>query len=304
MNFKFRFTIFTPCYNSEKFIHRVTESLESQSFHNFEWLVINDASSDNTRNLIENYAKKSTFPIRIINNTENKMLYYNFNLAFEEAQGELMIFAGHDDRFHSETLEIFDKTWRDLGNEGISGISCLCQDQNGSVIGKYFSSEAFVSNYFDMYVEYLYRQERFGCTRTDILKKFKFDLKGGRIGEGFLWERIGMEYRTIYLNKVLRTYYREADNVSALTKSSRKKVALPTYISYLDWVNLYLKKIKGNIIFKLRFHFAFIFYGLILKHTFSNINNSVKRISSKFIVLLFFPFAFLLYSLMRLFNKI
>ena len=68
MSFKYRFTIFTPCYNSEKFIHRVIESLESQTFNDFEWLVINDASTDSTAKILDEYASKAKFPVRVIHN--------------------------------------------------------------------------------------------------------------------------------------------------------------------------------------------------------------------------------------------
>lgn len=304
MQFKYRFTVFTPCYNSEKFIHRVFESLETQSYRNFEWLVINDASNDDTGKLLREYASKASYPIRIINNTENKMLYYNFNVAFEIAQGELMIFAGHDDRFHKDTLEIFDRIWLEYGKDNISGISCLCKDQNGKIIGKKFPFEIAVSNYFDMYVKYIYRQERFGCTRTDILRKYKFDLKKGYVREGFLWEKIGLKYSTIYLNKVLRTYYIEPENLNALTKSNRYKIAPIAYLTYLDWINIYIKRIKGNYIFILRFHFAFVFYTFILKKNIFKTNQEIIKTSSKYINFLFIPFAFSLYCFMKIFNKL
>jgi hypothetical protein len=57
------------------------------------------------------------------------MLSNNFNRAFEMAQGELMVFAGHDDRFFPETLKVFDDVWKQYGSDKISGIKCLCQDQ-------------------------------------------------------------------------------------------------------------------------------------------------------------------------------
>ena len=52
MNKEYEFTVFSPCYNSEKFIRRTFESLKNQTFKNFEWLVIDDCSSDATLDIL------------------------------------------------------------------------------------------------------------------------------------------------------------------------------------------------------------------------------------------------------------
>lgn len=304
MSFKYRFTIFTPCYNSEKSIHRVIESLESQTFKDFEWLVINDASTDNTAKILDEYASKAKFPVRVIHNTENKMLYYNFNVAFEAADGELMVFAGHDDRFHSETLETFNNIWKEFGNNSIAGIWCLCQDQNGKQIGKNFPDNITVSSYFEMFVDYIYRQERFGCTRTEVLRKYKFDLESDRNMEAFLWAKIGLEYKTIFLNKILRTYYIEPENLNALTKRKRDNIAASVYLLYLDWVNDYLKLIKGSLFFKFRYHFALAFYSILSNKRLAETLASIKKWNNKMIFLFFYPFAYLLHTAMKTLKKL
>ncbi len=292
--FKYRFTIFTPCYNSEKFIHRVFESVCSQTFTDFEWLIVNDASSDNTLKILEEYKSKVDFPIRIISNSENKMLYYNFNLAFDEAQGELMVFAGHDDRFDADTLETFDKVWSEYGNKSISGIWCTCRDQHSNLVGNPLPETISVSNYFDMFLSYIYRKERFGCTRTDILRNCKFDIDNHRIGESFLWEKIGMEYQTIYLNKILRTYYIEPEVAGALTKRTRKQIALPTFLSFLDWNNDYIFKFKKYPLFQLRIMFALLLYGKIANIRFFDILSQLKFKKTYLIYFLLYPFSSLM----------
>lgn len=288
---KYRFTVFTPCYNSEKFIHRVYESLKSQIFKDFEWLVINDASSDKTLNLIEVFKEKAEFPVRIVNNEKNMMLYYNFNIAFEEAEGEFMVFAGHDDRFDSNALEIFDQTWKEYGDESIARIIAKCRDQNGNQIGTSFPQNVVIGNYFKMYVNYIYgNQERFGCTRTDILRKYPFNLKSGRIGETFLWEQIGLKYNTIFIDKILRTYYREKNNPNALTKRTRSQTGISLYLHYLDWINNYLKLINGYYLFKLRFNFALCFYAAINKIKISKTLKEINTIQNKLLyIFLFIP---------------
>lgn len=296
MEYKYRFTIFTPCYNSEKFIHRVFESLQQQTFRDFEWLVINDASTDGTLKILENYGDKANFPMRIINNERNMMVYYNYNLAFDEAQGELMVFAGHDDRMDNNTLDIFNNIWKKYGQLNIAGIWCHCRNQKGEFIGRKFKEDVFVSNYFKIFFKYIYKNEKFGCTRTDILKQHKFDIENGFDSEGFLWAGIADKYDTIYTNNILRTYYVEKENLNALTKQGRIKTGPPTYKGYKIWINKYLRKTDYNFYYYLRFHFAFCFHGIIVKNNFNEVLKDADRITSKIAVLTMYLFARALYG--------
>ena len=58
------FTVFTPTYNRAHTLHRVYDSLCAQTLRDFEWLVIDDGSTDGTADLIANWAKSADFPIR------------------------------------------------------------------------------------------------------------------------------------------------------------------------------------------------------------------------------------------------
>lgn len=286
--YRYKFTIFTPCYNSEKFIHRVYESVQTQTFKDFEWLIIDDCSLDSTSEILKSFKEKSDFPIRIITNETNQMLYYNFNLAFDIAEGELMVFAGHDDRFDENTLEVFNLIWNEHGNDDISGIKCFCRDQNGKVIGNYFPKDLFVERFFNLYEKYIYGpKEKFGCTRTDVLRENKFNLDEHLDSESFLWFDIGLNYKTIFTNQVLRTYYIEPDNKEALTKSSRKRFSKKIYNFYLKFLNCYISDIPKAWLLKLRFHFAYVFYSFINNYNIFESLKLVQRKSSRFLVLIF-----------------
>ncbi|MCE2923619.1 MAG: glycosyltransferase family 2 protein, partial [Roseomonas sp.] len=60
------FTVFTPSYNRAHTIHRVYESLQQQTFRDFEWLVVDDGSTDNTKSIVEAWKKEAPFPIRYV----------------------------------------------------------------------------------------------------------------------------------------------------------------------------------------------------------------------------------------------
>ena len=54
---EFKFTIFTPLYNGAKTIHRVVESLNNSTYRNFEWIVVNDGSNDNSMQVLNELIK-------------------------------------------------------------------------------------------------------------------------------------------------------------------------------------------------------------------------------------------------------
>jgi len=305
MEYKYRFTVFTPCYNSSKFIHRVIERLESQTYKNFEWLVIDDASTDNTVEIILDYIKKSQFPINFIRNSETQMLTKNINIAFQNAKGEFIVFLGHDDKIMPEALEVFNYIWSKFGNSNISGIKCLCQDQFGKLIGKKFPEDLLISDYFTITYKLNYDKELFGCTRTDVLREFYFDTEfGSYIPESVLWGNIGMKYKTIWVNKILRIYYIEPENKLALTKSGRKKYADGINYLYLKWINDFEKFLEGKLLFKLRIRFAYGFYGILSKKKIISLIKSVNLKSNKILVLIFYPLAFITYILLKITRRL
>lgn len=92
------FTVFTPTYNRAHLLHRVYESLKKQTCKDFEWLIVDDGSTDATGDLIAAWQQESLtdFPIRYIwqDNGHKKSA---FNRGVKEAHGELFVPWDSDD---------------------------------------------------------------------------------------------------------------------------------------------------------------------------------------------------------------
>lgn len=98
-----KFSIIIPCYNVEKYIERTILSVLNQSYKNFEILLINDGSNDNTLNIIENFQKKD---LRIkIFSQENKGVSATRNKGVKESKGEYILFLDGDDLIENNLLE-------------------------------------------------------------------------------------------------------------------------------------------------------------------------------------------------------
>lgn len=298
MSFKYKFTVFTPCYNSEKTLHRVFDSLMAQTIDHkeFEWLVINDASTDKTHELILEYIKKADFDVNYINLKQNQMLIKNYRLAIDNAQGELFLAIGHDDAFLPETLQIFHNIWQkftDEEKEKCGSIACLCKNQKGQDVGSDFPiNNNFVSNVKAVFgYQNLNIGETWAAIRTDELRKY-FTIPSDiddivYIPESYFWNKMALLTERPYsfvTNKRLRIYYTDDTNCH-LSSNIRHKYPKGFEFESLYFINNYV-----SILFK----YPSVYIKHLMKYImFSSYNKSTivqacTKIKKKYIRLLFF----------------
>lgn len=97
-------TVVTSVYNSEKYIGETIESIINQTFTDWEYILINDCSTDRSAEVIESYAAKDS-RIRLYNNEKNAGQVANLNKAAELATGKYIAHTDHDDISLPERFE-------------------------------------------------------------------------------------------------------------------------------------------------------------------------------------------------------
>lgn len=128
-------TFFTPTYNRARILTRCYESLCSQTSFDFKWLIVDDGSADNTKELVNNWiSKEERFEIEYIYK-ENGGLHTAFNVAVEAVDTELFVCFESDDIFTSEAMAIIERTWKSIRESRCVGFITLCKDLNGNLIG-------------------------------------------------------------------------------------------------------------------------------------------------------------------------
>lgn len=289
-NFKYRFTVFTPCYNSEKFIHRVFESLEKQIFRDFEWLVINDNSSDATSELIEGFISETAIQVHYINQEINKGVRANINRAIELAQGEYIVLFGHDDRMLKDALTTFDELLKKYPEA--KSVYALAKNQNGDLVGKKYPKDEMISTYWEQFYDNENEEEKFQCWNLNELRKIGLIPLGdeNKQLEAWLWGKFGAKNKSVFINKVLRIYYTNVSGqISA--NNSRNKDALSIYNYYVTWVNEFQYQIKNK---KRRYRgvIAMVSYGLRINKPLFEMLLDVKSNLNKLICFLGYPVAF------------
>lgn len=97
-------SIITPSYNSEKFISKTVDSVLSQTFKNWEMIIVDDVSPDNANDIIEEYIKKDS-RIKLIKLEKNAGAAEARNMAIKEAKGRFIAFLDSDDCWKEDKLE-------------------------------------------------------------------------------------------------------------------------------------------------------------------------------------------------------
>lgn len=164
-------TVFTPTYNRAHTLRRVYESLCTQTCDDFEWLVIDDGSTDFTRRLVEGFISENRIPIRYIYQ-ENGGLYTGYNTAYENIDTELSVCIDSDDFMPEDAVEIITSEWSRRGSDkylGIIGLDFSCDTMEP--IGGYFPEELTECYFVELYLKNIHRGDSKPVLRTDLMKK-------------------------------------------------------------------------------------------------------------------------------------
>lgn len=201
-----KITVFTPTYNRGYIIEQLYKSLQNQTAYDFEWLVIDDGSTDNTESLFRKWIKEENlFQIRY-KKIENGGKHRAINKATEIAEGELFFIVDSDDYLSRDALESIIKWEQSIPDKknfcGVSGNRGK-NDQEiwGTTFdGDYIDATSLERNKFNI------SGDKAEVFYTQILRKYKFDeIEGEKfISEATVWDRMAHDgYKIRWFNKTI-----------------------------------------------------------------------------------------------------
>jgi len=208
---QYTFTVFTPTFNRARTLHRVYESLSAQTYRDFEWLVVDDGSSDDTRELIDTWQRQARFPLRYICQP-NQGKHVAFNRGVREARGELFLCLDSDDGCVPKALERLKHHWDRIPcsqRHRFSAVTVLCMDELGELVGSRFPLDITDSDSLEIRYQHKVKGEKWGFQRTDVLRRFPFPEPPNErfVIEAIVWRAIARQFKTRYVNEMLRIYY-------------------------------------------------------------------------------------------------
>ena len=116
-----RISVLIPCYQQARFLPEALDSVLRQDFHDLEVIASDDASSDNTFSILQDYASRDS-RIRIFHQPSNLGMVENWNFCLREARGEAVKLMGGDDRL--DRPDCLSRQWQSLQTPGVALVAC------------------------------------------------------------------------------------------------------------------------------------------------------------------------------------
>jgi len=216
-------TVCTPTFNRAALLGRVFESLQAQTARNFEWLVVDDGSTDDTRDRVESWRSEANFPVRYFWK-ENGGKHTALNIGIAEARGELFVILDSDDVFPPQAVERAWALWNSIPLEqrdaymGIGGLCAYQQDPTRCVTRPY-PLDGLDTTYVEVSTRYGVWGDRVEFFVTELLRRVTpYPVFSGEkfVPEALLWNRLARRYRMRFFNEVLKVVEYREDGLTVL----------------------------------------------------------------------------------------
>lgn len=198
-------TVFTPAFNRAHTLGRTYQSLCRQTNKDFEWLVIDDGSTDNTKALVKDWQQEeSGFKISYVYK-ENGGLHTGYNKAIELMETELCVCIDSDDWMPDDGVEKILNCWHQKGTQEIAGIIGLDFCAKGTPLGGMFP-DIEKCHYYDLVFKYKHRADSKIVVRTELFKEVapQPTYNGEKnFNPSYMITKIDLKYKWLVLNENL-----------------------------------------------------------------------------------------------------
>lgn len=223
-----RFSVIVPLYNKEPYFEKALKSILNQTFSDFELIVVNDGSKDNSPTVAQ----------RVLDGVKNAKIINQVNAGVSTARnngvaaskGDYICFLDADDWWEPTFLEEMDKLIEDYPESGIygTGYNIINEHKRRTRIAPIGVDEGFEKgyiNYCQVYAKTLAMPLWTGavCTPRHIFDEFGGFRANLKLGEDFdLWIRIALKYKVAFLNKPLSDYNQDVDSANRSVEKLHK----------------------------------------------------------------------------------
>lgn len=248
------FTICIPTYNRANTIGRTLKSLKRQTFQDFEVIVVDDGSTDDTKSLIMKW--ENQLPCKYIYK-ENGGKHTALNVGIENASGAFFMILDSDDWLEDTGLEILYNLCRKIeSNDRYSGVLARCvENRTGKIIGAMIPEGVTSFSYIDMHFSFAYRMELSDCcecNKTVLIKQYRFPEQPGMkfVPEAWMFDQVGMQYKLLCTNEVVKRCEYLEDGIT-LDKNFKIKNNIGYLYHYVSRIENIIPNINASFKIKL-----------------------------------------------------
>lgn len=281
-------TIITPTYNREKYLKKLYESLKEQNCKEFQWLLIDDGSTDSTKEVAENFLKENDrgFKMQYVYQ-KNGGKHTALNKGISLTDTELVFIVDSDDYLPKDSIQIIrkyhDKYQGQKKSAELCGYSFLRCHADGSVNTAYFPENEKIDSYRNVRINGNIGGDKAEVFYTDILKKFPFPVFEGErfLPEDVVWMQMSGPYKMVHINENIYT----CDYLEGGLTNSGKNMKAKSPKGMMLRSQIYLKDSGVGAKTKVKMMLLYIIYGRFAHKKWTEL---YKEISQKWLFILMY----------------
>lgn len=196
-------TVFTPTYNRAYILRKLYESLQEQTDKDFEWVVVDDGSTDDTQELIAGFKAENRIPITAVK-TPNGGKHRAINRGVGLAKGELFFIVDSDDYLTADAIGQIRRNWEDERDRSNLGGLCLrkINYSDNRPVGGDTDIERGIYSSPEIAYKLGVSGDKAEVFRTCVMKEFPFPSfeHENFVPESLVWNRIADKYKLLFVN--------------------------------------------------------------------------------------------------------
>lgn len=198
-------TVVTPTYNRALELKQLYHSLYNQLCSDFEWLIIDDGSTDDTKEVVEQFVSEEKIKIKYIYK-QNGGKHTALNVAFREVSTELLFIVDSDDILTEDAVQCICDDWDLVKDRNLCGISYLRGYSSDKVIGDlYPNADKSIDNFINLRFNNSINGDKAEVWVTKYLRDYRYpEYKGEKfISESVAWIHVSRNYDMLFVNKII-----------------------------------------------------------------------------------------------------
>lgn len=298
-----KITVITPTYNRAHTLSRAFDSLNSQRFKDFKWIIMDDGSTDNTADLVKEFKKQADFQIDYFQNPNQ----HKFHTVFEgikKVETPFFTILDSDDSYPENALKILLSEAEKIENpDAYISVIGLSGYENGTVVGDVYPGNGFDGSIFEMRYKYKIKGDKNGIFITKSYQRelSNFDYshipKGIYIPQSVFFNTYDAKgLKTRFINQIIRIYHKDEQDQNSVSNTrwfGKNRYGL--MLGHLSFLNSYGKTLYNFPKALVRNLVGYQLYALANQKRFVEIQRELKHF--KFLSMLLFPIVFVGFKL-------
>lgn len=201
-----KLTVFTPAYNRAHILPRTYKSLCEQTNKNFIWMIIDDGSTDNTKDIVKEWQSADNgFEIQYLYK-QNGGMHTAHNKAYENIKTDLNVCIDSDDAMPNDAVEKILAFWDKYGSNNVAGIVALDADMKGNILGTQLPKGIKQTTTTKLYGKFGVTGDKKFIYKTDVINSVPAypEFEGEKLVPlGFKYNLVARNYEMLLMNEVV-----------------------------------------------------------------------------------------------------